>query len=75
VVALVGLNMSYLLGTSVIVENVFALPGMGQQLVSSILQRDFLVVQGITLVFGLIVIVISTAVELIQAALDPRSAA
>lgn len=75
VVALVGLNMSYLLGTSVIVENVFALPGMGQQLVSSILQRDFLVVQGITLVFGLIVVVISTAVELIQAALDPRSAA
>ena len=74
VVALVGLNMSYLLGTSVIVENVFDIPGMGQQLVSAILQRDFLVVQGITLVFGLIVIVISIAVELVQAALDPRSA-
>lgn len=74
VVALVGLNMSYLLGTSVIVENVFAIPGMGQQLVSAILQRDFLVVQGITLVFGLIVIVISIAVELVQVALDPRSA-
>jgi len=74
VVALVGLNMSYLLGTSVIVENVFALPGMGQQLVSAILQRDFLVVQGITLVFGLIVILISIAVDLVQAALDPRSA-
>jgi peptide/nickel transport system permease protein len=74
VVALVGLNMSYLLGTSVIVENVFAIPGMGQQLVSAITQRDFLVVQGITLVFGLIVIVISTVVELVQAALDPRSA-
>ena len=75
VVALVGLNMSYLLGTSVIVENVFAIPGMGQQLVSAITQRDFLVVQGITLVFGLIVIIISTVVELVQAALDPRSAA
>ena len=74
VVALVGLNMSYLLGTSVIVENVFDISGMGQQLVSAILQRDFLVVQGITLVFGLIVIVISIAVELVQAALDPRSA-
>ena len=66
--------MSYLLGTSVIVENVFDISGMGQQLVSAILQRDFLVVQGITLVFGLIVIVISIAVELVQAALDPRSA-
>lgn len=73
VVALVGLNMSYLLGTSVIVENVFAIPGMGQQLVSAILERDFLVVQGITLVFGIIVIAISIVVELVQAALDPRS--
>jgi peptide/nickel transport system permease protein len=74
VVALVGLNMSYLLGTSVIVENVFDIPGMGQQLVSAILQRDFLVVQGITLIFGLIVIAISVAVDLVQAALDPRVA-
>jgi peptide/nickel transport system permease protein len=75
VVALVGLNMSYLLGTSVIVENVFAISGMGQQLVSAIVQRDFLVVQGITLVFGLIVVVISIVVDLVQALLDPRATA
>jgi peptide/nickel transport system permease protein len=75
VVTLVGLNMSYLLGASVIVENVFALDGIGQQLVGAVLQRDFLVVQGITFVFGLIVLTISLCVDLTQAALDPRVAA
>jgi peptide/nickel transport system permease protein len=73
VVTLVGLNMSYLLGTSVVVENVFSVNGIGQQLVASILQRDFVVVQGIALVFGLVVMVISVAVEVIQVALDPRT--
>jgi peptide/nickel transport system permease protein len=73
VVTLVGLNMSYLLGTSVVVENVFSVNGIGQQLVASILQRDFVVVQGIALIFGLVVMVISVAVEIIQVALDPRT--
>jgi peptide/nickel transport system permease protein len=72
-VTLVGLNMSYLLGTSVVVENVFSVNGIGQQLVASILQRDFVVVQGIALIFGLVVMAISVAVEVIQAALDPRT--
>ncbi len=72
VVTLVGLNMSYLLGASVVVENVFAVNGIGQQLVSAILQRDFVVVQGIALIFGLVVMAISLAVEVVQVALDPR---
>ncbi len=72
VITLVGMNMSFLLGTSVIVENVFAIPGIGQQLVSAIVQRDFLVVQGITLIFGVIVIAINLSAELIQTCLDPR---
>lgn len=74
VVTLVGLNMSYLLGASVVVENVFAVNGIGQQLVAAILQRDFVVVQGIALIFGLVVMAISVAVEVIQVALDPRIA-
>jgi peptide/nickel transport system permease protein len=71
-VTLVGLNVSYLLGASVIVENVFAVDGIGQQLVAAVLQRDFLVVQGITITFGLLVIVIGLVVEMIQVMLDPR---
>jgi peptide/nickel transport system permease protein len=73
VVTLLGLNLSYLLGASVVVENVFAVNGIGQQLVQSILQRDFVVVQGIALIFGVIVMVISIGVEIIQAILDPRT--
>ncbi|MGH3276578.1 MAG: ABC transporter permease [Streptosporangiaceae bacterium] len=72
VVTLVGLNLSYLLGASVVVENVFAVNGIGQQLVSAILQRDFVVVQGIALIFGLVVVAISISVDLLQATLDPR---
>ena len=74
VVTLVGLNVSYLLGTSVVVENVFSVNGIGQQLVAAILQRDFVVVQGIALIFGLVVMAVSVAVEVIQVALDPRTA-
>jgi peptide/nickel transport system permease protein len=71
-VTLVGLNLAYLLGATVIVENVFDIPGMGQQLVEAILERDFIVVQGITLIFGFLVLVVSLAVDLVQVALDPR---
>lgn len=74
VVALVGVNVSYLLGTSVIVENVFAVDGIGQQLVGAILQRDFLVVQGVVLTFGVLVVAIGFVAELVQAGLDPRIA-
>ena len=69
---ILGLNLSYLLGTSVIVESVFAINGIGNTLVSAILARDFLVVQGIALTFGVLVIVITMLVDLARLALDPR---
>lgn len=71
---ILGLNLSYLLGTSVIVESVFAINGIGNTLVSAILARDFLVVQGIALTFGILVIVITLLVDLARLALDPREA-
>lgn len=71
-VTLVGMNAAYLLGTSAIIENVFAIDGLGQQLVAAVLQRDFLVVQGITLVFGLLVVISTLIVEALQSWLDPR---
>lgn len=69
---ILGMNAAYLLGTAVIVENVYALPGLGQQLVSAVLQRDFLVVQGITFTFGVLVVLFGLVIELAQARLDPR---
>ena len=58
-----------------IVENVFAINGIGSTLVQAITQRDFLVVQGIALVFGAMVLAISLLVDLGQIDLDPRQRA
>ncbi len=73
-ITIIGLNASYLLGASVVVENVFAIPGIGQTLVQAIFQRDLLVIQGIALVFGVIVVLLTLTVDLTQSALDPRMA-
>jgi len=64
--------VAYLLGGSVIVETVYAVPGMGKLMVDSILARDHFVVQGATLIFALTTIVVMLAVDLISALIDPR---
>jgi peptide/nickel transport system permease protein len=67
-----GVNLAYLIGGTVIIENVFALPGVGLLLTASIFNRDLSVVQGITLFFGLFVVVVSLLTDVAYAALDPR---
>lgn len=71
-VTILGLNMSYLLGASVVVESVFAIDGVGNTLVSAVISRDYQLVQGLALVFALLVVAITLLVDLTQAALDPR---
>ncbi|SDG32941.1 ABC transporter permease [Sulfitobacter delicatus] len=66
--------VAYLLGGSVIVETVYAVPGMGKLMVDSILARDYFVVQGATLVFALTTILVMLAVDLLSALIDPRVA-
>lgn len=66
--------VAYLLGGSVIVETVYAVPGMGKLMVDSILARDYFVVQGATLVFALTTILVMLAVDLLSAVIDPRVA-
>jgi len=56
----------------VLVENVFSLPGLGTLLVNSVASRDYPVVQGVTLLFALIIVLINLLTDLTQAALDPR---
>jgi len=69
---LLGLNIAFLVGSTVIVENVFALNGLGSLLLSSISSRDFPVVQAITLVLAISVVLINLATDLLAARLDPR---
>ncbi|MFE0804253.1 ABC transporter permease [Streptomyces sp. NPDC058812] len=69
-----GLLLSALVAGTVLVENVFAWPGLGSTIVQSILQKDYPVVQGIVLVYGTGVLVVNLLVDVGLALLDPRSA-
>jgi peptide/nickel transport system permease protein len=71
-VTVLGLNVGFLLSGLVIIENVFALPGMGSELVNAILARDYPMVQALTLIFGVAVVMINLLTDLIYAELDPR---
>jgi peptide/nickel transport system permease protein len=71
-VTVLGINIGFLIGTTVIIENVFAIPGVGQLMINSIFQRDFPVVQGVTLVFAVLVVLTNLLADLAYAALDPR---
>lgn len=68
----VGLNVSSLLGGAVLIESLFAVPGIGRLLFSSITGRDYLVVQGVVLVIAVTYVITNAAVDLLQRALDPR---
>ena len=69
---LFGLSIGYLMGGTVIVENVFGLPGAGKLLIDSIGARDYPVVQSTTLVFAALVILVNLATDLVYTFLDPR---
>jgi peptide/nickel transport system permease protein len=68
-----GLILSSLVAGTVLVENVFAWPGLGGTIVSSIQNKDYPVVQAIVLVYGVGVLLVNTAVDVVLAMLDPRS--
>jgi ABC-type dipeptide/oligopeptide/nickel transport system permease component len=72
VVTLAGLIMGVFLGSAVIVETVFAWPGVGRLLIQSILNRDYPVVEAAVFIFALIYIVLNLAVDLIYGLIDPR---
>jgi ABC-type dipeptide/oligopeptide/nickel transport system permease component len=72
VVTLVGLTFGQLMGGTIILENVFAWPGVGQLAVASISARDFPVVQAAVVVLALIVVGISLLVDVFYSLLDPR---
>lgn len=72
VVTVIGLQSGYLLSGAVLTETVFSLPGIGRLLYTSIVNRDYVVLQGATLFICLALVVINLVVDLLYAALDPR---
>jgi peptide/nickel transport system permease protein len=73
-VTIAGLETGALLSGSVITERIFAIPGMGQLMISNIAERDYPVVQGAVLVVATLYVVINFVVDLLYAWLDPRVA-
>jgi peptide/nickel transport system permease protein len=69
---IVGISFGALLGGTVIIESLFALPGLGFTLIAAINGRDILVIQGITVFIAAMFVIINTIVDLLYAVLDPR---
>jgi len=72
IITVVGLQFGLLLGGAVLTETVFAWPGLGRLIVDSILARDYPVIQGTILIFGLLYILVNLVVDLLYAFIDPR---
>lgn len=72
VLTIMGLQFGALLGGSVIVESVFARPGLGSLAVDAILARDFPVVQAIVLLAGIVFVLVNLLVDILYSVLDPR---
>ena len=72
VVTLIGLQVGTLLGGAVVVEHIFAIPGLGAFVVTAVQQRDFTVIQGTILVLGVAAVLLNLVVDLTVAAIDPR---
>lgn len=72
VVTVVGVQMGYLLGGIVVVEDVFSLPGAGRLLLDALFQRDYPVVQGTILVLATLFMLVNLGADVLYAVLDPR---
>jgi peptide/nickel transport system permease protein len=68
----IGLNLATLIGATVIIEQIFSLPGIGYELLQAISNRDVPVVEGIVLVFGTVVVLANLATDLLYSVFDPR---
>lgn len=71
-ITVIALNLGTLLGVTVIIEDIFGLPGIGHELLSAISNRDTPVVEGAVLVFAVVVVLANLLADLLYSALDPR---
>jgi peptide/nickel transport system permease protein len=72
IVTIAGLSFGRLLGGSILIENIFAIPGMGTVLISGIFSRDYPVVQGVILLYTLMFVLVNIATDVLYTWVDPR---
>ncbi|KAB1660783.1 ABC transporter permease [Pseudoclavibacter sp. CFCC 13796] len=72
-ISILGIQVGGLVGGALVVENVFAIPGMGSLLMDAVLKRDYIVVQSSTVIFGVMVVFVYFFTDLVYGWLDPRA--
>jgi peptide/nickel transport system permease protein len=72
IVTIVGIGVALLISGAIVTETVFALPGIGRLTVDAILRRDYPIIQGVTLIFSAVYVLVNLAVDLSYALFDPR---
>jgi peptide/nickel transport system permease protein len=72
VITIMGLQLAFLIGGTIIMESIFVLPGVGKYMLDAITWRDYPAIQGINLVFASLLITINLIVDLLYAVFDPR---
>jgi peptide/nickel transport system permease protein len=75
IVTVIGLQVGYLLGGVIVIENMFAIPGMGRQLLIAAEQRDYPTLQALIVAFGACFVAVNLLVDLLYLAIDPRTRA
>lgn len=71
-VSILGVNLGYLVGGSLVIEKVFALPGLGSLMINAIFSRDFPTIQAVSLFVALFVVVVGILTDVVYTILDPR---
>jgi ABC-type dipeptide/oligopeptide/nickel transport system permease component len=71
-ITIAGMQLGYLLGGSLVVETVFAWPGLGRLMIDSIQLRDYTMIQAIVLVFAVLMLLVNLLVDLLYSVIDPR---
>ncbi len=71
-VSIIGVNLGFLVGGSLVIEKVFALPGLGSLMINAIFARDFPIIQGVTLFVALFVVFVGILTDVVYTMLDPR---
>jgi peptide/nickel transport system permease protein len=72
VVTIVGIQIPFLIGGTVVIEQIFSLPGMGRLIVDAINQRDYPLISGTALLFTVVLVLVNLVIDLSYAYLDPR---
>lgn len=71
-ISILGIQVGHLVGGALVVENVFAIPGVGSLLMEAVLARDYDVVQALTVIFGVLVVLVYLLTDIVYSVVDPR---